>query len=103
MLQQALMDDDCLRRGPEPTPGRGRVISTKTAQQIATKLTDARPALRIFAATGVVTPELYVELARLYDLRRPEVERWLDALTRYAMHRPVSCGRAGHPGYPEGC
>ena len=86
-MHQALIppdpDDDCPRRGPERPTGRGRVISAKTAQQIAAKLTDdARPALRVFAATGVVTPELYTELARLYDLRRPEVERWLDALMR---------------------
>ncbi len=100
MLQQALMDDDCLRRGPEPTPGRGRVISTKTAQQIATKLTDARPALRIFAATGVVTPELYVELARLYDLRRPEVERWLDARRSSIARRQSVASTATTSGRP---
>jgi len=92
---QAFIPDDSLRRRLGTAPSRGHVISTQTAQMIATKLTDSiGPGLKAFAATGVVTPELSAELAELYDLRRPEVERWLDALTRYVVHHPSPSSEA---------
>src|SRR5690348_87767 len=93
MLHQALIPDDCQPRRPMPASGPGRVVNTKTAQQIAFKLAGhIGPALRAFAATGVVTSELHGDLARLYDLRRPETERCLDALPRYVLRHETSRG-----------
>ena len=98
-MLQALIPDDGLRRRLGTAPSRRHIINTKTAQMLAIKLIDGvGPGLKAFADTGVVTSELCGEMARLYDLRRPEVERWLDALTRYIVHQasPGQRVRARH-------
>lgn len=73
---------------------RGRVISHRTAREVASWYAEAvGPGLRTFVATGVVTGRLYTELGRLYDFREPEIERWLDNLTRFVLTQPVIVDR----------
>jgi hypothetical protein len=90
MTHAYVPDEELLRRRVASAATRGRAIGDRTAQTIAGWLSQANgPGFRIFLATGLVTPELYTELARLYDLRRPEVEQWLDALVRYSLRQPT--------------
>jgi hypothetical protein len=102
MVQALIPNDNCQRRQPDAGPGR--VINTKTAQHFAARLSSCvGPGLRTLAKTGAVTPDLYAELAHLYDLRRPETERVLDALTRYAIRHQPESRRRGASRSGEGC
>jgi hypothetical protein len=89
-----IANQDHIRRRVAAAERSGQMLDAATALQLAAWLCCANgPGLQIFVATGVVTDELYDELARLYDLRQPEVERWLDQLSRFVM--------AGHVLSPE--
>jgi len=68
----------------------GRPINHKTARELARWFDGAHGrGFRVFIDTGAVTGSLYSELARLYDQRQPEAERWLDNLTRFVMAQPI--------------
>jgi hypothetical protein len=84
-----------LRRPASSTP---RVGTTQTARLLARRLTASSDiGLRFFADTGIITPAFYADLARLYKLRRPEVERWLDTLTRFGIRTsPADTPTEGH-------
>lgn len=87
MFPAFIPDQDRLKQQLAPTE-HGRIITDRTARELATWLTrTAGPGFEVFLNTGVVTPELFAELAGFYDLRQPEVERWLDALTRYVFRQ----------------
>jgi hypothetical protein len=88
--QPLVPDDARLREHLALARARGRPISRKTARELATWFAAAiGPGFATFLATGAITGPLYGELARLYDLRQPEVERWLDNLTRFVLAQPV--------------
>jgi hypothetical protein len=88
MFPALIPDQDHLRQQLGPAEHAGRIISDKTARELATWLAHtAGSGFDVFLTTGVVTPELFAELARFYDLRQPEVERWLDGLTRYVFRQ----------------
>lgn len=83
-------DEELLRQRLEETGYRGARISGQTAEGIARWF--ARRAIgrgfSAFLASGLVTPQFYRELTYLYDLRRPDIERRLNALVRYSLSQP---------------
>ncbi|MBO3752169.1 hypothetical protein J5X84_39425 [Streptosporangiaceae bacterium NEAU-GS5] len=82
--------EDVIRQGLVTARQDNEPIDDATAQAIASWLGEGvGRGFRLFLATGVASPQLYKELARLYDLRRPETESWLDALVIYCVRRPT--------------
>jgi hypothetical protein len=72
----------------------GRIIGHKTAHELATWFAEAiGPGFEVFLATGAVTGPLYTELTRLYDLRNPEAEHWLNNLSRFVVRQPIMANR----------
>jgi hypothetical protein len=91
MLPAPSNDEELLQQRVTSAERQGEVISGQTAQAIAKWLARAiGPGFRAFLVNGLVTRELYSELSRLYDQRRPEVEDWLNALVRYSLHQPTA-------------
>jgi hypothetical protein len=91
MLPVPNNDEELLRQRIASAEHQGELVSSQTAHAIAVWLARAiGPGFRGFLVNGVVTPEFYGELARLYDQRRPEVEDWLNALVRYSLHQPTT-------------
>jgi hypothetical protein len=90
MLPVPSNDEEQLRQRITRANHQGEIISDQTAQAIAKWLARAiGPGFRAFLVSGLVTRELYSELSRLYDQRRPEVEHWLNALVRYSLRQPT--------------
>jgi hypothetical protein len=73
----------------------GRIIGHKTAHELAVWFAEAiGPGFEVFLATGAVTGPLYTELTRLYDLRNPEAEHWLNNLSRFVVRQPIMPNRS---------
>jgi hypothetical protein len=105
MLHIPTPEEDRLRQQIAAAELRGQIITDATAHDLAVWLAGtAGPGFNAFVTTALVTADLYTELTRLYDVRRAESERWLDALTRYLVHQPrhgsgqgVQPPKAGRP------
>lgn len=79
-------DEQLLRQRLDQTSPQTQVVSAETAQAIARWLARSLgPGFRAFIDSGLVTADLYRELTRLYDQRKPEAKHWLDALVRYCL------------------
>jgi hypothetical protein len=64
------------------------VITPRTARQLTQRLMPPTGAgLRHFAATGVVTPEFFADVAALYAWRRENSAAALDALVQYGLQQ----------------